>query len=152
MHKLQKSWAGLLLTRVHDLVFRKNILARYLVAGGVGASTNIGLLFLCTDIFKIWYLYSSVIAFSVAVFVSFVLQKFWTFGDRQIEKVHNQFVLYLIGALVGLGINATLMYIFVEYFGIWYIAAQIITGVFIAILNFLIYRFIVFKKRIPDHE
>jgi len=127
-------------------IFKKNILARYLVAGFTGAGTNIGLLYVFTDIAGIWYLYSSAMSFVVAVVVSFMLQKFWTFADQNVEKVHHQFARFLGVALFGIIINTACMFFLVDVIGLWYILAQIITGALIAIINFLMYKFLIFNK------
>lgn len=127
-------------------IFEKNILLRYLIAGITAASTNIGLLYIFTDIFGIWYIYSSVLSFVVAIAISFALQKFWTFADQEMSKVHHQFFRYMGVAISGISINTVTMYLLVDIFNIWYILAQIITGVFIAVLNFLMYKFFIFNK------
>jgi len=127
-------------------IFKKNILARYLVAGLTGAFTQIGLLYVFTDVVGIWYLYSSLMAFVVALVVSFTLQKMWTFGDRQMDGAHKQFGKYFIVALIGIVINTSLMFVLVDMLGLWYILAQIIVGGVIAVCNFLMYKFFVFKK------
>lgn len=127
--------------------FKKNILIRYFVAGITAASTNIGLLYIFTDIFKIWYLYSSILSFAIGIIVSFVLQKFWTFRDQETEKIHHQALMYLGVALLGLGFNTVLMYGLVDILGIWYILAQVITGACIMVFNFLMYKFFIFNKQ-----
>ena len=127
-------------------IFKKNILFRYLVSGFTGAGTQIGSLYLFTDILGIWYLYSSIFSFLIAIIISFLLQKLWTFGDREVAGAHHQFMKYVAVAVVGIVTNTCLMYIFVDVAGIWYIFAQIIAGGVIAVFNFLAYKFFVFKK------
>ena len=127
-------------------IFGKNILLRYLVAGITGASTQIGLLYVFTDIVGLWYIYSSLLAFLIAIIISFTLQKFWTFADGEIKKAHYQFAYYMGVAVLGIFINTIFMYIFVSIFGIWYILAQIITGGIIAVFNFIMYKFFIFNR------
>lgn len=127
-------------------IFKKNILARYLVAGITGAGTQIGLLYILTDVLGFWYLYSSIISFVIAIVISFILQKLWTFGDKKVRTAHHQFGKYLVVAVCGICINTAFMYILVDIVHIWYILAQIITGAVIAIFNFLMYKFFVFKQ------
>lgn len=127
-------------------IFKKNILLRYLVAGITGASTQIGLLYVFTDILHFWYLYSSVFSFLAAIIVSFLLQKFWTFADNKTEQMQNQFFKYIGVAIFGLLINTLSMFVLVDFLDLWYILAQIITGAFIAVINFLMYKFFIFNK------
>lgn len=128
-------------------IFAKNILLRYFCAGITGASTQIGLLYIFTDILGVWYIRSSIIAFAVAVCVSFILQKFWTFRDGKLNQAHHQFLSYLGVAVAGIVINTALMFVFVDAFGIWYILAQVIAGAFIMVFNFMMYKFFIFHKK-----
>jgi putative flippase GtrA len=127
-------------------IFKKNILVRYFVAGVIGAGTQIGSLFIFTDIFKIWYLYSSILSFVVAIVISFTLQKFWTFKDNSTKKIHYQFAKYILVASLGLVLNTILMFILVDFISIWYIFAQIIAGAIIAVINFIMYKFFIFNR------
>lgn len=127
-------------------VFKRNILLRYFTSGITSAGTQIGLLYIFTDIVGLWYIYSSILAFAVAVVTSFILQKFWTFNNKEIKRAHRQFLGYLIIAILGVIANTAFMYLFVDIFGIWYILAQIITGGIIMFFNFLMYKFFIFNK------
>ena len=128
-------------------IFKKNILLRYLVSGITGACIQIGSLYVFTDRVGLWYIYSSILSFLIAMTVSFNLQKFWTFGDMGMQKAHHQFVKYVGVAIIGLLLNTVFMYVLVDLLHIWYIFAQIITGALIAILNFLLYKFFIFHKQ-----
>ncbi len=120
-------------------------LLRYLVAGGCAAAIDFAFLFLFTDIFGVHYLLSSVLAFLVAFIFSFLVQKFWTFQDHSTENLHMQAVLYFVVAGVNLLLNTLLMYVFVEWFSLWYILAQFIASGLIAIESFFVSRYVIFK-------
>ena len=66
---------------------------KYLVTGAIGLSVNLGV-FRALYVLGVPYLAGSVAAFLVAMFVGFVLQKYWTFNDRAPERVRTQFMLY----------------------------------------------------------
>lgn len=123
---------------------------RFLVSGGTSTFTNIFLLYLFTDIFGIWYIISAVMAFIAAFIVSFSLQKFWTFNDMSKDGIHRQAIIYFTAALINLFINAGLLYVFVEYLKLHYLIAQVIISVFIAIENYFIYQFVIFKRTITN--
>lgn len=121
-------------------------LARFIISGGTATAINLGVIFLLTHVLGLWYLTSSVIAFMVAFFVSFTLQKFWTFEDASRSRLRSQASLYLIVILIGLGINTTLIYTLVEYAQLHYLVAQLISGVLIAVMNYFSYKHLVFRK------
>jgi len=120
-------------------------LVRFVISGGTATAVNLGALFLLTHVFGLWYLTSSVIAFMVAFFVSFSLQKFWTFEDASRARLRSQAAIYLIVILIGLAINTTLLYVLVEMAHLHYLVAQLISGVFIAVMNYFSYKHLVFR-------
>jgi glycosyltransferase involved in cell wall biosynthesis/putative flippase GtrA len=119
---------------------------KYLIAGGAAATVELSLLYFFTDILGIWYLISASLAFAVAFFVSFFLQKFWTFRDMEREKMYHQMTLYFALALSNLFINTGLMYLLVDGFKIWYMLAQVIAGGLIACESYLVNVFFIFNK------
>ncbi len=121
-------------------------LLRYGVAGGLAAATNLGILFVLTEYAHLHYLQSATGAFFVAFFVSFLLQKFWTFGDSRKTIMHWQMAGYLLVSILNLGINTILLFILVERFHIWYIYAAVLTGGLIAVETFFVYRMLIFTE------
>ncbi len=115
-------------------------LGRFCISGGAGAAINIGILFLLTHIFSVWYLLSSVIAFLISFCASFIFQKFWTFGDTKTERLHVQAGWYLIVAVVNLALNISIMYALVEWAGFHYIGAQLISSATIALESYFAYQ------------
>lgn len=119
---------------------------KYVISGGSAAVVNLSTLYVLTEFFHVWYLVSASTAFVGAFAVSFTLQKFWTFKDHETEGMRKQLSLYLAVILVNLAINALFVYLLVEHIGIWYMLAQIISGLVIAIESFFIYKFFIFKR------
>ena len=119
-------------------------LFKYLVSGGTAACVNLGTLYLLTEYAHIYYLQSAVLSFILAFFVSFFLQKFWTFQDMRKEVVHWQMMWYLSLSLINLLINTLLIYTLVEYVHLWYLMAAVVSGALLAVSNFFIYKHVIF--------
>ena len=128
--------------------YKNKLYIKYVISGGIATVVDFGLLYFFTDIINFYYLFSASIAFIVAFIVSFYMQKFWTFRDNDRKKIHKQMFMYFLIGLIGLGINFFGMYILVEKYNIWYIFSQAITTSILAIGNFLVYRYIIFIKKI----
>lgn len=131
---------------VLKIVEKFKVIIKFLISGGTATAVDLGFLYVFTDIYKIHYLMSAVLAFIIAFCVSFYLQKFWTFRDDNREKLYVQLSQYIAVTLINLGINTYGMFFLVEKWGIKYLLAQIIMSGFIAIFSFIIYRFIIFKE------
>jgi putative flippase GtrA len=122
------------------------LLARYLFAGGTATATNLTLLFVFTDYFHWWYLASSTLAFVISGFVSFTIQKFVTFRDRTIDKIHHQAAMYIAFALFNVVANGGMMFSFVELTHVHYLLAQVFSGAVIATWSLVVYRYVIFKR------
>ena len=117
-------------------------LLRFLVVGTSAAVIHICTLYLLTEYASLWYIYSSIAAFIVAFVFNFLMQKYWVFKSADHTKIPVQLPLHLTVALINLGINTILLYIFVEYVGLWYILAQAISSAIIAAETFVVLRLI----------
>lgn len=123
---------------------------RYIIAGGIALLTDLALLYFCTEVLKIWYIFSSIIAFAVSFFVAFTLQKFWTFDNRSIKRIKKQLAMSFSVALLNLALNTFFMYVLTEYFSLHYFLAQIVTTGIIAIESFLVYQYVIFLSKPED--
>ena len=119
---------------------------RFLISGGISLGTDLVLLYIFTDIFGVWYLTSAIVAFILAFIVSFMLMKFWTFGDRSRDNISMQLGIYFFVAVVNLALNTFLVYIFVEQADLYYLLAQIVASALIAVESFFVYQKFIFRK------
>jgi len=121
--------------------------AKFVIAGGSAFSVNISFLYVFTEFFGLWYIFSATLAFTLSFLVGFSLNKFWTFADSSIDFIHSQMYIYLGVNLINLVINNTFLYFMVESFAVWYILAQAIASIVIAFESFFVYRWI-FRTKI----
>jgi putative flippase GtrA len=121
---------------------------KYIISGCTVAVVELILLYLFTQFFGIWYIYSAVLAFLFAFFISFSLQKFWTFRDKGITDVHKQASIYLFVSVANLCVNVVALYLLVQVVGLWYMFAQVLIQGAIAFSSFILYKFVIFK--LPD--
>ena len=123
------------------------LLTKYIISGGTATAVNLGLIFVFTDFFHIWYVLSAALAYAGAFVISFTLQKFWTFQNKTTEKIRSQFAVYVGLGIFNIVLNAGLIYLIVESTGVHYLVAQIGIGLFIALWSFFCYR-ILFRESV----
>ncbi len=133
-------------TIIHHVKKHQQI-GRFFITGGIAFVVNISVLYWATSILHVYYLASTVIAFVASFSVSFCMQKFWTFRDHAPDQWHIQFYRYLTLQLINLGLNACLMYVFVEYVHLWYLLAQTFILLGLAVISFLVNRNYIFKPQ-----
>ncbi len=116
---------------------------RYLVVGGSGFFIDIGILYLCKQVFVLSATVGVACSQGVVVLYNFFLNKYWAF--QSLERGKSQFVKYLglVGANYVAGIAT--MYLFHDVFGYNYIWVRIlVVGTFVPI-NFFLYKYWIYK-------
>jgi putative flippase GtrA len=83
--------------------------------------------------------------FLIALIVSFLAQKFWTFQDHEKTVIPQQFLAFAILGIVNLGADALMIHILVNVLRVWYIWAQVTTSGIIAVWSFFVYRQLIFR-------
>lgn len=115
---------------------------KYIVSGCTAACVNIGLLYALTEFAGLYYLFSATLSFLAALLVSFSLQKFWTFQNRETGRIHHQLLTFALVAVCNLVSNITLLYVCTEWLHLWYIAGEVLVTGALAVVTFFIYRVI----------
>lgn len=117
---------------------------RYIISGTSGAVVNLGSFFIFVHLLHLWYLIGSIFAFILAFFVSFTLQRFWTFEHRSRADLGRHALLYLVVALGNLALNTLLVYILVDKVSVAPLIAQLIGGIVVSGTSYFIYKHLVF--------
>ena len=135
--------------RAAALIDRHGKVLRFITSGGTAAAVHFAVLILLVEVFAVYAVTSSVIAFLVAFAFSFILQKLWTFRNFNREAAGRQAVIYFAIAGTNFFINAGLMFLFIEYLALPYLIAQVLTSGLIAIESYFLYQHVVFKESVP---
>lgn len=109
---------------------------RYLFVGGVAAFVNIGSLYILTDIFKIYYIFSNIIGFILGLIVNYILSKWLVFStEKSINKIF-EFLTYALIGVIGLGLDTVLIWFLTETILIYYLLSKLISTFIVFIWNF----------------
>jgi len=110
---------------------------KFVVVGGIGTFVNVLILYLLTEKVGIYYLFSAIISFIVAMTNNFILNKIWTFKENMKFNAGKKYLQFGLVSLSALLVNLIFLYIFTEIFGIYYIISQILAIGIALIINFL---------------
>ena len=124
--------------------FKKFII--YCFFGGIAALVYLGLLYVFTSILNIYYILSVILSQPFAILTNFYLNKYYNFRIHT-QKTHIQLIKFTIVVLGGIGINVILLYIFVEFFGIFYMLGAFIATFIVAVYSYLFHKHFSFKNR-----
>jgi dolichol-phosphate mannosyltransferase len=126
---------------------QENRIFRFVISGGLAVLVNLSVLFFLTEFFHVYYLFSAVLSFSAGFFVTFFLQKFWTFQCDDVSKIPKQFGTTLVVAVSNLFLNTFLIFIFVETVHLWYMFAQVVASLLISFETYFLYKNVIFPQK-----
>jgi putative flippase GtrA len=119
---------------------------RYFISGGIAAIVDFGLLYLLTDIFHLYYLWSAIISFSVGLVITYLFSISWIFNQRRISNRWIELFIFGIIGAVGLLLTYYFMQLFTDVLHLHYMLSKVLTTVIVFFWNFSAKRFILFTK------
>lgn len=112
-------------------------LIKFGFVGGAATIIDYGVMVFLTEAAGINYLVSSGISFTVSVIFNYVLSVKWVFDVGEDRSKAQEFSVFIILSLIGLGLNQLLMWITVSKMGIFYMLAKVIATAIVMIYNFV---------------
>lgn len=113
-------------------------LLRYAIVGGLAIGIYHIILYGLTEYFKVPYLISATAATIISFLINFILHKFWTFNNYDIQAVPKQLSWYTLMKITLAVTNIILLYCLVDYLKLYYLIASGIVTVFISVVSFIL--------------
>jgi putative flippase GtrA len=120
---------------------------RYFISGGIAAVVDFGLLYLLTEFFGLYYLWSAVISFSVGLLITYLFSITWIFNQRRISNRWIELLIFSVIGVVGLLLTYLFMQYFTEVINLHYMLSKVLTTIIVFFWNFLTKRFVLFTKK-----
>lgn len=137
--------------RKHKSVLFLSKAGRFFTVGASGLVVNYAISLLLSNIISnIWYLHATFVGIVVSISSNFILNKIWTFEDRNfcLKYFFRQYGFFVLLCSFGAAIQLFLVSMFVDYYHISY-SISLITAVCIASLgNFILNKKITFGEKI----
>ena len=99
-----------------------------------------GVMVFLTEVFRIDYLVSSGISFTVSVIVNYILSITFVFETDKDKNKLKEFVVFVFLSVIGLGINEACMWLAVEAAGIYYMISKIGATAVVMVYNDVLFR------------
>jgi putative flippase GtrA len=122
-----------------------NQFARYLVVGGVAFVVDFGSLYLLTEFAGLHYLMSAAVAFLFGLVTNYCLSRTWVFDRRTMENSAQEFVVFAVIGIVGLGFNEGIIWFVHEKIHFHYMAAKLVSAGLVLSWNFGARKFLLFR-------
>lgn len=118
---------------------------RYILSGGVAFIIDFSVLWFFTEIVNFHYLLSSIIANTVGLIVTYIFSIFWIFDSRSVKNKTVEFIIFALIGVVGILLTLFFMWIITDVVGISYLISKIITVGFVAVIGFILKKYILFR-------
>lgn len=122
------------------------------VIGLSGAGIHFALLWLFTDVASIWYILSAIMSIVLASTWNYALNHKITFADRHISNHLIGWVKYQVLSGVTDGIYLGLLALFVEVFGVWYLAGAGIAAVLVFPIKYIVASMLIWSKKLNPSD
>lgn len=119
---------------------------KFAIVGVVNTAINLSVLYVLTEFFGLWYILSSLLAFLVAVTNSFIMNTLWTFKSNIKHKTATKYTKFFIVSAITALFNIFFLYVFTEFFGLWYMLSQLIAIALTLMMNFIGNKFWTYKE------
>ncbi|HIT68944.1 MAG TPA: GtrA family protein [Candidatus Aphodomonas merdavium] len=135
-------------SKIKALYLRYRPLFWYLVTGGITTVTNIAVFWALNVPLGVHYQTANIIAWVIAVAVAFLGNKFLAFCSKEKGKgLLREAARFLLMRLLTLGFDAAFLYAAIDLCGIGAMAAKVVDNVIVIILNYVLSKLFVFKRK-----
>jgi putative flippase GtrA len=121
---------------------RMRELVPFTIAGLIATGVNYGTLYLFLGVIGVAAMIAATAAFVLASGTNFFLQKFWTFGEKSLNRLPSQLFLFAAASLLGLAVNDAVFWLFNDVTRVGYLLAEIPTTAAVSVVGFCASKYI----------
>lgn len=141
----KKKWSFAYLESL--LPFRLLSLIKFGFTGMSGLVVDFSITWLLKDELHLNKFLANAAGFSMAVISNYIINRLWTFSERERSKVSKQFASFLAVSLIGLLLNSGFVYLFNERLMLNFYLSKAIAIILVFFWNFSANYFFVFNNR-----
>lgn len=113
-------------------------LFKFGIVGVLATVLDFLFLFVFTDVFGMYYLFSAAISFVLSTLFNYAASMRFVFNSKfSKDEKTKELLLFTILSVVGLLLNQFLMWLFVEKIALYYMLAKIVATFFVMAWNFI---------------
>lgn len=118
----------------------------YGIIGSFCASLDFLVFYVLTTIGEVFYLIANIISVTTAIVISFILNTKYNFKVQ--DKILKRFLIFISVGFGGLLSSSVLLYFFIDILTLGKVISKALSIVFVVLLQFLLNKFITFKKEV----
>lgn len=106
-------------------------LVKFCCVGGFGVFIGIGLLFMFTDIFGLFYILSAILSFFIGLIYHYLANNYWTFSDMQNDNLFIGGIKFMMISILYFLFHLVILFVLTSIFEVYYLVSAmfaILTG------------------------
>ena len=120
-------------------------LLRSILSSSLGFSIDFGLLAFFVEILQVYYLIAASMSFAAGTTMTYILSVRWIFSRRKVRDRRLEYLLFTAVGVIGLLLNAVLLWLFTESAGVHYLLSKIIAASMVFFWNFVARKLLLFR-------
>ncbi|MFI3167545.1 MAG: GtrA family protein [Bacillota bacterium] len=137
-----------MIDKIYKLLYKYREIVKYGIFGVLTTLVNYICYIILTRGFSMHELWGTGIAFILSIIFAYFTNRKWVFESQTVgkEKI-AEFFKFVIARISGLFLDLGIMWLFVTHLGYNDLIIKILSNIFIILLNFVISKVFVFKKK-----
>lgn len=107
------------------------------IVGVIATIIDFGVLFVLKSLCNVDVYIATTLAFIVSLIFNFVASMKYVFKAKEGMSVTKQCIVFVITAVIGLGINEAIMYLCIEFLSLYYMIGKLLATCVVMVFNFV---------------
>lgn len=129
-----------------NLIKKYKEILLYGIFGVLTTIVNIVVYYVCTHLFAIDYLISTIIAWFISVLFAYITNRLYVFESKSSDVIKEMLSFFSFRVLSGT-LDIGIMYLFVDIFKWNDLIVKILSNIVVIILNYIFSKLFIFKKK-----
>ena len=110
---------------------------KFIVVGGIATIIDFAVLYLLKEFIGLNEILANTISFTVSVIYNYIASIKWVFDVDKDTNEKQQFIIFIVFSIIGLGINNLILWICIDKFNIHYLIGKVFATGIVMIFNFI---------------
>ena len=110
---------------------------KFVIVGGIATIIDFVVLYILKEYVGINEILANTISFTVSVIYNYIASIKWVFDVDKDKNEKQQFIIFIVFSIIGLGINNLILWICIDKFNIHYLIGKVFATGIVMVFNFI---------------
>ncbi|MBR1937152.1 MAG: GtrA family protein [Bacilli bacterium] len=110
---------------------------KFVIVGGIATIIDFVVLYILKEYVGLNEILANTISFTVSVIYNYIASIKWVFDVDKDKNEKQQFIIFIVFSIIGLGINNLILWICIDKFNIHYLIGKVFATAIVMVFNFI---------------